>query len=229
MASAIRIGVIGDFNESNVTHVATNTGIQQAAEALGHEFEVMWLPTDEPQDFGAFDGLLCSPGSPYRSLWGALNGIRFARENGIPFLGTCGGFQHLVLEYARNVLGVADADHAETNPSASQLFITPLSCSLKGKAMDVQIRLGTRAAAAYGALRSAENYYCNFGLNPQYTTPLEVAGLEVAGTDADGEVRIMEVEGHPFCIGTLFVPQARSERGRPHPLVLAFCRAAMRR
>lgn len=229
MARAIRIGVIGDFDESNTTHVATNIGIQHAAEALGHEFEVVWLPTDKPHHLGGFDGLFCSPGSPYRSLHGALQGIRFARENGIPFLGTCGGFQHLVLEYARNVLGFADADHAETNPYASQLFITPLSCSLKGKTMNLEVRPQTRSAAAYGALHSTENYYCNFGLNPQYTAQLEAAGLGVTGTDADGEVRIMEVEGHPFCIGTLFVPQARSERGRPHPLVLAFCRAAMQR
>jgi CTP synthase (UTP-ammonia lyase) len=227
MASAVRVGVIGDFNESNATHVATNTGIQHASEALGREFEVVWLPTDESLSFGAFAGLMCSPGSPYLSLVGALAGIRYAREHGVAFLGTCGGFQHLVLEYARNVLGVSDAEHAETNPYASRLFITPLSCSLKGKVMDVEIRPGTRAAAAYGALRSNENYYCNFGLNPEYTAQLEAAGLKVTGCDTDGAVRIMEVEGHPFCMGTLFVPQVRSAPGAPHPLVLAFCRSAI--
>src|SRR5438105_3527319 len=181
MIRAIRIGVIGDFNESNATHVATNTGIQHAAEALGRALEVVWLPTDEPRNFEAFAGLLCSPGSPYRSLEGALEGIRFARENGIAFLGTCGGLQHLVLENARNVLGFKDADHAETNPYASRLFITPLSCSLKGKVMDVEIRPETRAAAAYGAARSTENYYCNFGLNPEYTSQLEAVGIKGDG------------------------------------------------
>lgn len=227
MTSPVRIGVIGDFNGGNVTHVATNIGIQHAAEVLGREFTVDWLPTDKPHDYGAFDGLVCSPGSPYRSLDGALVGIRYARENAVPFLGTCGGFQHLVLEYARNVLGVSDAEHAETNPHASRLFITPLSCSLKGKQMDVEILPRTRAAAAYGTLHSNEKYYCNFGLNPEYRSQLEAAGLNVTAKDSDGDVRIMEVEGHPFCIGTLFVPQASSESGRPHPLVLAFCRAAM--
>jgi len=227
MAATIRIGVIGDFDESNATHVATNRGIQHGAEVLGQKFDMVWLPTDEAQDLGAFTGLLCSPGSPYRSLEGALAGIRYARENGLPFLGTCGGFQHLVLEYARDVLGVTDAEHAETSPYASRLFITPLSCSLKGKTMDVEILPGTRAAEAYGVLRSTENYHCNFGLNPEHTAQLEAAGLRVTGSDAGGEVRIMEVDAHPFCMGTLFVPQARSESGLPHPLVLAFCRAAM--
>jgi CTP synthase (UTP-ammonia lyase) len=107
------------------------------------------------------------------------------------------------------------------------LFITPLSCSLKGKVMDVEIRPGTRASSAYGTLRSTENYYCNFGLNPEYTAQLEATGLKVTGSDTDAEVRIMEVDGHPFCVGTLFVPQARSAPGAPHPIVLAFCRAAM--
>jgi len=229
MPRAVHIGIIGDFDGSNATHVATNNSIQHAAESLGHRFDVAWLPTDRQHDFGLCDALLCSPGSPYRDMTGALAGIRFARENGIPFLGTCGGFQHLVLEYARNVLGVSDADHAETNPYASRLFITPLSCSLKGRVMDVEVKCGSRANAAYGGTRSTENYYCNFGLNPEYRARLEDAGLKVTGVDADGEVRIMEVDDHPFCLGTLFVPQARSEPGKPHPLVMAFCRAAMKR
>src|SRR5580704_11870113 len=112
MPFAARIGVIGDFNGNNPTHIATNNGILHAAGALSQSIEVVWLPTDEAHAFGTFDALLCSPGSPYRSLDGALTGIRYARENGVPFLGTCGGFQHLVIEYARNVMGIDDAAHA---------------------------------------------------------------------------------------------------------------------
>jgi CTP synthase (UTP-ammonia lyase) len=226
MTERIRIGVIGDFNAANPTHVATNRGIEDAAEALGTGIETTWLPTDQEHDYGAFQGLFCSPGSPYRSLEGALEGIRYARENGVPFLGTCAGLQHLVLEYARNVMGIRDADHAESNPYASVLFITPLSCSLVGKTMEVHLRPGSRAAAEYGADRAQEQYYCNFGLNPEYRESLERAGLAVSGVDGDGEVRIMEIPAHPFCMGTLFVPQAGSEPGKPHPLVLAFCRMA---
>src|SRR5258708_4886089 len=106
--AATRIGIIGDFDAGNPTHVHTNLGIEDAAELLGKDIETMWLPTDESHEYARFDGLFCSPGSPYRSLEGALVGIRFARENDVPFLGTCGGLQHLVLEYARNVLGIRD-------------------------------------------------------------------------------------------------------------------------
>lgn len=221
-----RIGIIGDFNPQNITHIATNDGIQHAAEVLGKSFESIWLPTDQPHNFGAFPGLFCSPGSPYRSLEGALDGIRYARENGIPFIGTCGGSQHLVIEYARNVMGVTDAAHAESHPDAACLFITPLSCSLVGKTMEVTLRPGSKAAGACRATRSMERYYCNFGLNPAYQKQLEEAGLEITGTDENNEARIMELPSHPFFMGTLFVPQAKSTPGKPHPLVLEFCRAA---
>lgn len=223
-----RIGVIGDFNAANPTHRFTDDAIGHAAEVLGTRIETVWLPTDQPTEYAGFDGLFGSPGSPYRSFDGALSGIRYAREHNVPFLGTCGGSQHLMIEYARNVMGMADAAHAESDPEASCLFVTPLSCSLVGKTMAVTIRAGSRAEKAYHAQRSMEAYYCNFGLNPQYQEPLERAGLAITGADAQGEARIVELASHAFFLGTLFVPQARSIPASPHPLILAFCRAACR-
>jgi CTP synthase (UTP-ammonia lyase) len=221
-----RIGIIGDYNPKNLTHIATDDGIHHAAQVLGKPIEAVWLPTDEPVEYEEFDGLVGSPGSPYRSFDGALAGIRYARENEIPFIGTCGGSQHLMIEYARNVMGLMDAAHAETDPYASCLFVTPLSCSLVGKTMEVLIKPGSKAAAACQAERSMEAYYCNFGLNPAYQERLESAGLEITGKDENGEARIVELGSHPFFVGTLFVPQARSKPGHPHPLFLEFCRAA---
>jgi CTP synthase (UTP-ammonia lyase) len=221
-----RIGIIGDFNPENATHISTNEGIQHAAKVLGKLIETVWLPTDEPTEYKEFDGLVGSPGSPYRSFDGALAGIRYARENDVPFIGTCGGSQHLMIEYARNVMGMVDAAHAETDPYASCLFVTPLSCSLVGKTMEVAIKSGSKAAAACQAERSMEAFYCNFGLNPAYQERLESAGLEVTGKDENGEARIVELASHPFFVGTLFVPQARSKPGSPHPLILEFCRSA---
>ena len=224
-----RIGIIGDFNPKNLTHLATNEGVQHAAEVLGKPIATVWLPTDEPVDYAQFSALVGSPGSPYRSFEGALAGIRYARERGVPFIGTCGGFQHLLIEYARSVMGLTDAAHAESDPYASCLFITPLSCSLVGKTMEVVLKSGSKAAQACQTERSTEAYYCNFGLNPEYEQALEHAGLEITGKDENGEVRIAELPSHPFFMGTLFVPQARSQRGNPHPLILAFCRAAASR
>jgi CTP synthase (UTP-ammonia lyase) len=131
-----------------------------------------------------------------------------------------------VIEYARTVLGITDAAHAESDPYASCLFITSLSCSLVGKTMEVALEPGSKAAVACRATQSMESFYCNFGLNPQYQEELEKHGLEITGKDQNGEARIAELAGHPFFMGTLFVPQARSTKGHPHPLIHEFCRTA---
>jgi CTP synthase (UTP-ammonia lyase) len=226
VAETTRIGIIGDFDPENPTHVATDKAIAHTADCLGEPFQATWLATDGPTQLEPFHGIFCSPGSPYRSMAGALDGIRFARENSVPFIGTCGGFQHAVIEYARNVMGFSNAAHAETDPLAECLFVTALSCSLVGKTMEVRLKKESRAAGAYGADRSEEAFYCNFGLNPAYRSQLEEAGLDFTGVDVDGEARIIEHPLHPFFLATLFVPQARSVTGAPHPLVRAFCQAA---
>jgi CTP synthase (UTP-ammonia lyase) len=132
----------------------------------------------------------------------------------------------VLVEYARNVLGVENAEHAETSPDAESLVVTPLSCSLVGQVNRVHVVPGSSAAALYGAAEALEDYYCNYGLSPEYRPRIEAAGLRVTGTDDDGEVRIVELEGHPFYLAALFCFQTRSRAGAPHPLVAGFVAAA---
>jgi CTP synthase (UTP-ammonia lyase) len=104
------------------------------------DVELVWMGTKDLEPNAAatlagIAGVWVAPGSPYQSLAGVLAAIRCARENEVPLLGTCGGFQHVVIEYARSVLGIADATHAEYDPYASHLFISRLACSLVGKTM----------------------------------------------------------------------------------------------
>jgi CTP synthase (UTP-ammonia lyase) len=221
------IGIVGDRNPDNRTHLATE-------QAFGHLLQPIrceWTATDEitPGRLSAYAGLLISPGSPYRDMEGALAAIRHAREARVPVLGTCGGFQHMVVEFARNVLGIRDADHAETNPAAPRLAITPLSCSLAGQTHPVRFLAGSRAAALYGVEQAEEPFYCNYGLNPEIRPTLEAHGLSVSGLGEDGAVRVLELSGHPFFFGTLYVPQARSRPGLPHPLIAALADAARNR
>jgi CTP synthase (UTP-ammonia lyase) len=227
----LRTAVIGDYDPDNDTHRATDDGLAHAASARGTDIMAAWVPTQElasgSSGLEGFDCLLVAPGSPYRSMEGALAAICYARTNKVPLLGTCGGFQHIVVEMARHVLGYPDAQHAEQTPTGSRLLITPLSCSLRGKEMGVLLKPGSLAARAYGSLEATERYYCNFGLNPDYVDELVGAGLQVSGTDQDGETRIVELTGHPFFMGTLFVPQASSAPGSPHPLLTAFLGAAL--
>ena len=228
---AVRIAIIGDYNPDFIPHLKTAAALAQMQAVLATPVLGDWVPTatleqDCAQALAGFDGLWISPGSPYRSTRGALNAIRFGRERGLPVLGTCGGCQHMAIEFAHHVLGIADATSAETDPYASELIVTPLSCSLKGRAMTVLIAPESPIAAIYGATQAIEEYYCNFGLNPAYQARLHAAGLQIVGTDADGEARILALPQHPFFVATLFVPQLTSTAERPHPLIVAFVKAA---
>ena len=224
MGASPRIAVVGDHSEQKETHRATDAELN----AAGVEFAWVATPAvdDPPRSLGGFDGVWISPGSPYDSMDGALAAIRFARETGMPLIGTCGGFQHVVVESARNVLGIADADHAETNPGAAHLAVTPLACSLDGQRHPVRLVPGSRAGAIYGVAEVSEPYYCNYGLNPELEPRLEAAGLSVGGRDEEGGARVVELDGHPFFVATLYVFQARDDRSSPHPLTAAFLDAS---
>jgi CTP synthase (UTP-ammonia lyase) len=132
----------------------------------------------------------------------------------------------VVIEYARNVLGFEDAQHAEYDPYASELFISALSCSLVGQTMNVRLDPGSRAAHFYDKSEVSEQYYCNFGLNPEHQQRLNDGGLRVVGTDQDGEARVLELPNRRFYLATLFVPQLNSQPGSPHPLIVAYLQAA---
>ena len=119
MTAAVRIGLVGDYSEDVRAHRAIPRAFQIVAErGHGPRVELTWLPTADldqrnvSRRVDGLDALWCVPGSPYASMDGALSAIRHARETGLPFLGTCGGFQHALIEVARHVLGIAAADHA---------------------------------------------------------------------------------------------------------------------
>jgi CTP synthase (UTP-ammonia lyase) len=144
----LRIGLIGDYDQEVKAHVAIPKAIQLAANDLGCQVEFEWIATptleqDYEQKLANYQALWTVPASPYASMQGALNGIQFARERKVPFLGTCGGFQHMIIEYARNVLGLSEADHAEENPAASILMVTPLTCSVSEKTNTFRLTPGS--------------------------------------------------------------------------------------
>lgn len=128
----------------------------------------------------------------------------------------------------RNVLGFRDAEHEESSPQAPRLAVTALSCSLVGQEHAVQIVSTSRTGSFYSVAETLEDYYCNYGINPEFVPLLENSGLKVAGRDREGEVRIVELSDHPFFIGTLFLPQTRSTEERPHPILKAFDEEAVR-
>ena len=124
------------------------------------------------------------PASPYANTEGAISAISLARTEEIPFLGTCGGFQHALIEYFRNVLGATDAAHAELNPEAEHPVISRLSCSLVEVTGTIRLTPGSLAERLYGTDRVEEGYRCSYGLNPYFAQSIRGRdGLHVEGTD----------------------------------------------
>jgi CTP synthase (UTP-ammonia lyase) len=222
------VALLGEFDPTFAPHIATATALQHSCDAVGVTLHADWVSTADVDSslFLRYSAVWVLPGSPYKSLERTIEIIRHAREHQIPCFGTCGGFQHMIIEYARNVLKFTDAQHAEYDPSASGLFISQLACSLAGREMKIRLVEHSRAARIYGTTRVSEEYYCNFGVNPKVVELFRGGPLKISGSDDEGESRVVELDNHPFFVGTLFVPQARSNPARPHPLVNAFVRAA---
>ena len=124
-------------------------------------------------------------------------------------------------------MGIHDAEHEETAPGAPTLLVSRLSCSLVGRTQPIKIVPGSHAHRAYRRKEVAEQFYCNYGLNPEFRDRLNDGHLKVTGIDLMGEARIVELSDHPFYIATLFVPQMSSRSERPHPLIIAYLRAAL--
>lgn len=222
------IAILGEFDPAFPPHPATNAAIKHSSGRLDTIMHSSWLSTEGLclDSLKRYCGIWIAPGSPYKSLEKTLMAIRYARENGIPCFGTCGGCQHMILEYARNVLGYRDAQHAEYDPYASNLFISSLTCSLAGREMTLTFTPDSKVAQIYGTSRATEEYYCNFGVNPEVVPLLKTGPMRFVGSDQEGEIRVLELPEHPFFIATLFVPQTRSREELPHPLVTAFLKAA---
>src|SRR5690242_1910424 len=219
-----RLAIVGDYDPTMYTHLAIDEALGHVRELREHALEWSWVATasldsNVESRLALTDAVWLAPGSPYASLDGALAAVRHARTKALPFLGVCGGFQHAILEFARNVAGIADADHAETNPSAATAVIAPLACSLVGKSAPVFLDPTSRTASIYGRWRVVERYHCSYGLNPAFRTRIESAGLRVVGEDDHGDARVIELSAHPFFIATLFQPQLESSSGAPAPLV----------
>lgn len=220
----LKIAVIGEYNSESTSHSATNEAIEHSSKLLGVNFQTDWIPTQEINDklFTNYQAIWVAPGAPHKNLSNTLWAIQYARTNGIPCLGTCGGFQHIIIEYARNVLGYKNAAHAEYDPNSDNLFISPLSCSLYKREMTLTFVPDSRVAKIYGFLHAQEEYYCNFGVNPKFVSLFQKGPLFTSGSDAEGEMRVVEIATHPFFIGTLFVPQIRFSIQNPHPIITNF-------
>ena len=169
----IKIVLLGDFNPKVPTLIQLDTVAKQLTlESKGSLF-FEWVSTDDFDFKTAFShdysGLWIAPGSPYRHANNVFGAINYTRINKIPTFGNCGGFQHMLIEFARNVCNLKSADHQETNQFAQEPVISRLSCSLVGETEMINIQsVGSILRGAYSSDSILAKYHCNYGFNQSY-------------------------------------------------------------
>lgn len=183
------------------------------------------------------DGILIPGGFGSRGIEGKILAIQHAREHKVPFLGVCLGFQLANVEFARNVLGMHDANSTEFDPHTShpvvdflpeQKQMTKKGATMRLGAQQVLVEAGSRAAKLYGATEISERHRHRYEINPHYIDRIQEKGLKFTGRSPDGKrMEIAELEGHPFFIGSQFHPEFKSRPQRPAPLHYGLVRAAL--
>jgi CTP synthase (UTP-ammonia lyase) len=222
--SAVRIAVLGDRNLELVSHRELDAALRLFPDWANG----VWVASDSDVEaaLDAADGVWVVPGTPYRDDDAVYAAIGRAREEGLPLLGTCGGFQYAVVELARSLAGI-DARHGETDPDADALVVAPLQCRLIGEERTVTCVRGTRLAAICGVEPFAGFHWCGYGLAERFEQALAAAGVVVSARAPDAGVEGIELVSHPFFLATLFQPQVGALAGSPlHPLIGAFLEAA---
>ena len=224
------LAIVGERNPAIRAHQGIEASLAAFRRDGAAELEFRWIgtaaitPATAAELFRDVTGIWCAPGSPYADTAGALRAIRHARESGKAFLGTCGGFQHALMDFAQNVLG-REAVHQELEPDARQPLIMKLSCSLVGAKGRVIATDATRFAGLLGGPESIEEFHCNYGFNGDLAGVFGDSALAFVAHDELGQVRAFRLDGHPFFVGTLFQPERRALTGTIHPLVQAFLQA----
>ncbi|MBT8312128.1 MAG: CTP synthase, partial [Flavobacteriaceae bacterium] len=190
------------------------------------------------EQLAGLDGILVAPGFGERGIEGKISAVQYARENEIPFLGICLGMQMAVIEYARNVLGLAGANSTEMDEHTShpvislmeeQKHITNKGGTMRLGAWDCEIKAGTLVQEMYGGqIQISERHRHRYELNNEYKDQLEKAGMIASGINLQtGLVEIVELPAHPWFIGVQYHPEYKSTVASPHPLFVGFVKAVL--
>src|SRR3954454_25275688 len=223
-----RLALIGDRSPTVRAHGRIPELIDALRRREGLVLDPYWINSADADDVEGFDGVWGVPGSPYANPDKVIAAVRTAREREIPFLGTCGGFQHAILELAQDLAGIDGAHHAESGLTETDVIVE-LQCSLVGHEGLIRYTPGTLIARIAGTDRSVERYHCSYGIAPEYVDTLQAAGVVFGAHDEDGAPRALELPEHPFFLGTLFQPELAGDGTRAHPVIRAFAEAVVSR
>jgi len=242
----VSIAIVGKYVDYEDSYKSLKESLLHGGLAHQLKVEIEWVEAESitreeaPRRLGDFDGILVPGGFGERGIDGMLEAIRYARENDVPYFGICLGMQTMVIEYVRNVCGVADAHSTEFEPDAKKRVFFKLR-ELKGvEDLGGTMRLGswpcvlkpdTVAEEAYGQTEIDERHRHRYEFNrSEFAELIESHGLKISGASADGVyVEICELPGHPWYLGCQFHPEFKSRPLEPHPLFREFVRASYER
>ncbi len=252
----VKIGIVGKYFDTgdfvlSDAYISVIEAIKFSAYHAGASAKIDWLNAKDYEnhpekisELSGYGGLLVPGGFGETGIEGKISGIRFARENKIPYFGLCYGMQLMTVEYARNVVGLAGANTTEINPKTSHPIIAILpeqveklakqeyGGSMRLGAYPCNLEKGTIAEGAYGKDEISERHRHRYEVNPEYIERLEAAGLVFSGRSPSGhlmEIAELPKSVHPFMLGTQFHPEFRARPLSPHPLFSAFIDAAIAR
>jgi CTP synthase len=238
------IGVVGKYVEYEDSYKSLKEALVHAALNFNLKLRLQWIEAEglETKDdsyktqMEGFDGILVPGGFGKRGIAGMLNGIRYAREEKVPYFGICLGMQTACIEFARNVCGLENADSSEFDPATPHRVIyklrelrgvEELGGTMRLGAWTCKLEPGSFAHRAYGATEISERHRHRYEFNREYEQLLTGAGLKITGTTPDGTyVEIVEIADHPYFLGCQFHPEFKSKPLEPHPLFVSFIKAS---
>jgi CTP synthase len=242
--NSINIGLVGKYVELQDSYKSILEAFIHAGAANETKVNVISIHSEHidaktaDKLFENLDGILVAPGFGARGIEGKIATVRFARENNIPFLGICLGMQMAVIEFARNVLGLLDANSTEMNPDTKnpvinlmeeQKTVTEKGGTMRLGAWKCDIKPDTLAHKIYQNTTISERHRHRYEFNSDYRTQLENAGLQATGINPEtGLVEIIEIENHPYFIGVQYHPEYKSTVANPHPIFVSFVAAAVK-
>ncbi len=241
--SEVRIGLVGKYVELKDAYKSIKEALEHAGAVNESRLHIKWVHSEKltaknvAKHLGGLSGILVAPGFGHRGIEGKIEAIKYARENGIPFLGICLGMQCAVIEYGRNVLGYTDANSTEMNADTTHPVIAMMeeqkAVEDKGGTMRLgayacKVSEGSTAYAVYKKKDITERHRHRYEFNNAYLDDYKKAGMIATGTNPQTKlVEIVEVKDHPWFVGVQFHPEYRSTVARPHPLFVHFVKAAM--
>ncbi len=238
----VKIALVGKYTALHDAYISVVEALKHGGIANRADVEIKWVPSEtvtaESVDdlLGDVSGIIVPGGFGDRGIEGMITAVQYAREHKLPYLGICLGMQMAIVEFARHVLGYADAHTAEINPNTThpvihimpdQNGVTDLGGTLRLGAYPCKIQKGSKAYEIYGSEKISERHRHRYEVNNDYREALISAGMILSGLSPDGHiVEMCEIKDHPWFVATQAHPEFKSRPNKPHPLFAGFIKAA---